>query len=209
MTKLATKHSAVDYHRLEYRRNDINDFSVVLMCRRSEQDALFRVLAGVLCLGNIDFYGEEKNGEEAAYVIEPFTVTKAAQMLGVSVESLESILLTKLLDMRSVEKEQHTPFATKRRLSNIRSPRTVTQAEFARDAMAKSIYQRVFDWVVQRIVESLDTSSKTTLATKPFIGVLDIFGFECFEINSLEQLLINYANESLQLIFNKFQFEFY
>ena len=70
------------------------------------------------------------------------------------------------------------------------------QAADSRDALAKIIYSRMFDWVVERI---------NTTMYKPgdkFIGVLDIFGFEAFKENSFEQLCINYANETLQQHFN-------
>ena len=72
------------------------------------------------------------------------------------------------------------------------------QALFARDALAKSIYANLFDWIVLQINKSLRTTGKTN----KFIGVLDIYGFETFETNSFEQFCINYANEKLQQQFN-------
>ena len=68
------------------------------------------------------------------------------------------------------------------------------QAYFARDALAKHIYSCVFDWIVAELNKALYSTEKT----KKFIGVLDIYGFETFEINSFEQFCINYANEKLQ-----------
>ena len=61
----------------------------------------------------------------------------------------------------------------------------------------------MFDWLVARINESLLTDSET----RAFIGVLDIFGFEQFEVNSFEQLCINFANERLQAHFNSSVFK--
>ena len=66
------------------------------------------------------------------------------------------------------------------------------------DALGKSIYGRLFSWLVERCNEKLVDDD----ATAAFIGILDIFGFESFKVNSFEQLCINYANERLQQQFN-------
>jgi myosin heavy subunit len=73
----------------------------------------------------------------------------------------------------------------------------------ARDACAKALYEAVFLWVVHTVSTSLSTGDAPIGESLPFIGVLDIFGFENFARNELEQLLINYTNESLQDAFNK------
>jgi myosin-5 len=83
-------------------------------------------------------------------------------------------------------------------------PNTKVQACDARDALSKALYGRVFDWIVARINESFTTSASQQ---KNFIGILDIFGFEFFDVNSFEQLCINYANEMLQNQFNAFVFQ--
>uniref|UniRef100_A0A667Z492 Myosin VAb n=1 Tax=Myripristis murdjan TaxID=586833 RepID=A0A667Z492_9TELE len=67
-----------------------------------------------------------------------------------------------------------------------------------RDALSKHIYDRVFRWTVDRINKAL----KSAIKQHSFIGVLDIYGFETFDINSFEQFCINYANEKLQQQFN-------
>jgi myosin heavy subunit len=72
-------------------------------------------------------------------------------------------------------------------------------AVYARDACAKALYECVFQWVVRTVSDSLGRGADAL----PFIGVLDIFGFENFARNELEQLLINFTNESLQDTFNK------
>uniref|UniRef100_A0A673ZRS2 Myosin VB n=1 Tax=Salmo trutta TaxID=8032 RepID=A0A673ZRS2_SALTR len=68
---------------------------------------------------------------------------------------------------------------------------------------SKHIYAHMFDWIVEYVNKSLHTSSKQ----HSFIGVLDIYGFETFEINSFEQFCINYANEKLQQQFNQHVFK--
>ncbi|CAG5135330.1 unnamed protein product, partial [Candidula unifasciata] len=76
-------------------------------------------------------------------------------------------------------------------------------AILARDALVKTIYSRLFDWIVGHINRALHSSAKA----HKFIGVLDIYGFETFQINSFEQFCINYANEKLQQIFNMHVFK--
>lgn len=78
------------------------------------------------------------------------------------------------------------------------------EADAARNALAKHMYSRLFQYVVDVINKSLGGAS-----TKPscFIGVLDIYGFETFQVNSFEQFCINYANEKLQQQFNQHVFK--
>ena len=74
------------------------------------------------------------------------------------------------------------------------------QAEGARDALAKHMYAEFFAWIVAVINRSLESSTEEKFR---FIGVLDIYGFETFEVNSFEQFCINYANEKIQQQFNQ------
>jgi myosin heavy subunit len=75
-----------------------------------------------------------------------------------------------------------------------------TAAEDARDALAKAIYERLFGWLFRRVNELLGPKTKG-FAEYSTISILDIFGFEVFARNSFEQLLINLANEQLQVTF--------
>ncbi|GAB1294438.1 Myosin VC [Apodemus speciosus] len=77
-------------------------------------------------------------------------------------------------------------------------PMTRPQAVNARDALAKKIYAHLFDFIIEQINRALQFSGKQ----HTFIGVLDIYGFETFDVNSFEQFCINYANEKLQQQFN-------
>jgi myosin-5 len=76
----------------------------------------------------------------------------------------------------------------------VNTPLPLSQALFSRDALAKHMYSQLFSWIVSKINNSLKSPTKT----HSFIGVLDIYGFETFKINSFEQFCINYANEKLQ-----------
>ncbi|KAI8530393.1 hypothetical protein RHMOL_Rhmol11G0054900 [Rhododendron molle] len=73
----------------------------------------------------------------------------------------------------------------------------------SRDALAKTVYARVFDWLVNKINSSVGQDKDSSIQ----IGVLDIYGFECFKINSFEQFCINFANEKLQQHFNEHVFK--
>lgn len=76
------------------------------------------------------------------------------------------------------------------------------QAEYGRDAFAKAIYDRLFTWIISRINKSIEVpGNKAQKRLNNVIGVLDIYGFEVFELNSFEQFCINYCNEKLQQLF--------
>lgn len=79
----------------------------------------------------------------------------------------------------------------------------VSQAEFGRDALAKAIYDRLFSWILNRINTLIVVPGSQTLQRRynKVLGVLDIYGFEIFEVNSFEQFCINYCNEKLQQLF--------
>lgn len=86
----------------------------------------------------------------------------------------------------------------------VRSPQTDTQSKDSRDALAKAIYNKIFDHLVVKINTAFDRDSSPN---PPFIGILDIFGFEDMALNGFEQLLINFTNEKLQLLFNEATFK--
>ncbi|KAK0630006.1 myosin-1 [Bombardia bombarda] len=147
---------------------------------QAEQDSIFRMLAAVLWTGNLVFR-EDDNGYAA--VSDPSIVDFLAYLLEVSPESLVNAITIRILTPRNGEV--------------IESPANVAQATATRDALAKAIYHNLFDWIVERINQSL----KARQATTNTVGILDIYGFEIFEKNSFEQLCINYVNEKLQQIF--------
>ncbi|TSO98497.1 Unconventional myosin-Ih [Bagarius yarrelli] len=105
------------------------------------------------------------------------------ELIGVHVQ-----VLTEALTYRKIEA----------RADEVLCPFTVDHAIYARDALAKAIYGRTFTWLVNRINESLENQDSTR---KTVIGLLDIYGFEVFSVNSFEQFCINYCNEKLQQLF--------
>ncbi|KAF0698149.1 Aste57867_11217 [Aphanomyces stellatus] len=162
---------------------------------------LFRIVAGVLHLGNLEF-DEEDTPEGMTATIHREDAPEAsidiiAEMLGIKTDDLIDALLKK--------KIERTKGSFQRRGSVYFVGKTVQQAAYSRDTVAKMIYDQVFSSLMLQCADILEynMSMKDEL---PYIGVLDIFGFEDFEPknrNSFEQLLINYANEALQSMFNK------
>lgn len=147
---------------------------------QAEQDDIFRMLAAILWIGNIQF-SEDDSGW--AQVTDKSVVDFVAYLLEVSPEQVIHAITIKVLTPRSGEV--------------IESTSNPSQAVATRDALAKAIYSNLFDWIVERMNRSL----KAKQASSNTIGILDIYGFEIFEKNSFEQLCINYVNEKLQQIF--------
>ena len=89
---------------------------------------------------------------------------------------------------------------------NLRRTFTPEKAKDARDALAKHIYSKMFDWLVERLNKCMMADCQEDTDEMPIIGMVDIFGFEIFKVNSFEQLCINFANEKLQQMFNRHTF---
>ncbi|KAF7532329.1 hypothetical protein G7054_g8084 [Neopestalotiopsis clavispora] len=147
---------------------------------QAEQDEVFRMLAAILWTGNITFV---EGDDSFAQVADQSVVDFLAYLLEATPEQVVKAITIRVLTPRSGEV--------------IESPANPAQANATRDALAMAIYNNLFDWIVQRINQSL----KAKQATPNNIGILDIYGFEIFEKNSFEQLCINYVNEKLQQIF--------
>lgn len=151
---------------------------------QEEQDQIFRMLAAILWIGNISF---EENEEGNAQVRDTSVTDFVAYLLQVDAQILIKAL---------VERTMETSHGMKRG-SVYHVPLNVVQANAVRDALAKGIYNNLFDWIVDRVNVSLQAFSGADKS----IGILDIYGFEIFEHNSFEQICINYVNEKLQQIF--------
>ncbi|XP_037541957.1 myosin VIa [Nematolebias whitei] len=155
----------------------------------TEKLDLFRVVAGVLHLGNIGF--EEAGSTSGGCTIRNQsgqTLEHCAELLRLDQDDLRVSLTTRVM-VTSAGGVKGTA---------IKVPLKVEQANNARDALAKAIYSRLFDHVVTRVNQCFPFDSSAN-----FIGVLDIAGFEYFEHNSFEQFCINYCNEKLQQFFNE------
>lgn len=170
--------------------NDSNDYADTLNAMRiiglsdQEQNEIFRMLAIILWLGNVDF----QEMDDGNSVISDTAITDFIAHL----IEVDSAMIQKVLTSRVVETQRGG-----RRGSVYDVPLNPAQATAGRDALAKAIYNNLFEWIVSRI----NVSMKARSASAQVIGILDIFGFEIFEDNSFEQLCINYVNEKLQQIF--------
>lgn len=158
----------------------------VIGLAQGEQDNIFRVLAAILWLGNIQFVVDESSGENAS-VADSSVTDFVAYLLHVDGDQLSKALTQRIMETARGG----------RRGSIYEVPLNTTQATAVRDALAKALYFNLFDWIVQRVNASLAARGAITNT----IGILDIYGFEIFERNSFEQLCINYVNEKLQQIF--------
>ncbi|XP_027019678.2 unconventional myosin-Va [Tachysurus fulvidraco] len=152
----------------------------------SQQLDLFKILAAILHLGNVEMTG--KGLGNCSVSAESHHLTICCDLLSASPEVMAHWLCHKKL---------------KTATETFSKPLTKTEALDGRDALAKYIYAKLFTWIVIQINKALHSSSKQ----HSFIGVLDIYGFESFEINSFEQFCINYANEKLQQQFNMHVFK--
>jgi myosin heavy subunit len=149
------------------------------------KDGCWRVLIAIMQLGNASFTG---SGEDDALFADLAPLRAAAACLG-----CEEAQLTKALCTQNI----------KAGLDWIAKPNTTTYSQNVKDALSKALYSRLFDV----LVEAINTSLMFGGASRYFIGAVDIFGFECFPHNSLEQLCINFANEKLQRMFTEAVFE--
>lgn len=154
-----------------------------------EQESIFRVVAAILHLGNIDFIqGKEADSSVIKNEKSRFHLQTAADLLRCDAKSLLDSLCTRIIVTRD---------------ENIKKTLDPISATTNRDTLAKTIYSRLFDWLVDKVNKSIgqDPQSKT------LIGVLDIYGFESFKSNSFEQFCINLTNEKLQQHFNQHVFK--
>uniref|UniRef100_A0A8C7GBS8 Myosin VAb n=1 Tax=Oncorhynchus kisutch TaxID=8019 RepID=A0A8C7GBS8_ONCKI len=147
---------------------------------------LFQILAALLHLGNVEV--EERSADSSTILPDNSHLTVFCELMGVAYQDMSHWLCHRKL---------------KTATETYVKPLSKVHAVNARDALAKHIYAKLFSWIVDHINEALRSAVKQ----HSFIGVLDIYGFETFHINSFEQFCINYANEKLQQQFNMHVFK--
>ncbi|TRY66528.1 hypothetical protein DNTS_015906 [Danionella cerebrum] len=150
-----------------------------------EKYGCYKITGAIMHFGNMKF--KQKQREEQAEADGTESADKASYLMGVS----SADLIKGLLHPRVKVGNEY-----------VVKGQTVEQVNYAVGALAKATYDRMFKWLVGRINRTL----YTVLPRQFFIGVLDIAGFEIFELNSFEQLCINFTNEKLQQFFNHHMF---
>lgn len=149
-----------------------------------EVDTVWRIIAAILHLGNLKFV----SSEDSTDITTKKELDTVAKLLRVTANDLNATLTARVIAARGeVMQKSHT----------------TNQAETGRDALAKAVYERLFQWIVKRINKAITVDEN--LVYHKFkgtvIGVLDIYGFEVFDANGFEQFCINYCNEKLQQLF--------
>ncbi|XP_047322809.1 myosin-1-like [Impatiens glandulifera] len=173
--------------------DDAEQFQIVLEAldvvhvSKEDQENVFAMISAVLWLGNISF--SVIDNENHVEPVEDEGLITVAELIGCTLPQLKLALSTRKMHVRN---------------DTIVQKLTLPQAVDTRDALAKSIYSCLFDWLVEQINKSLAVGKRRTGRS---ISILDIYGFESFTRNSFEQFCINYANERLQQHFNRHLFK--
>ncbi|XP_054858466.1 unconventional myosin-Ie [Eublepharis macularius] len=167
--------------------NDKSDFQETLHAMNvigifaEERALVLQIVAGILHLGNISF---KEVGNYAAVESEEFLAFPAF-LLGINQSRLKEKLTSRQMDSKWGGKSE-----------SINVTLNVEQACYTRDALAKALHARIFDYLVDSINKAMEKDHEDYN-----IGVLDIYGFEIFQKNGFEQFCINFVNEKLQQIF--------
>ncbi|KAM6215284.1 myosin-IIIa [Rhynchocyon petersi] len=158
-----------------------------------ELGSVYSILAAILNVGNIEFSSVATEHQiDKSHISHPASLENSASLLCIQADELQEALTSHCVVTRG---------------ETIIRPNTVEKATDVRDAMAKTLYGRLFSWIVNRINSLLKhDSSPSGNGEELSIGILDIFGFENFKKNSFEQLCINIANEQIQYYFNQHVF---
>ena len=198
-----------------YKVQNIDDFKEYKVVENSflelgfndyEIEGIFQILSGILLLGNLEFSNENLTDNTACHIKTREISEKISNLFEINSEELEKALVWKI---REVNKQQ------------ILSPLSLKECEGLKDSLSKNLYEKLFLWLVKKLnltVFPEDIQKKNLLEVRKSIkilrksvyspdnlrnsiGLLDIFGFENFEINSFEQLCINFTNEKLQQLY--------
>lgn len=184
--------------------NDVQEFEETMVAmqhvgiKRKQVELVIQTLAAVLHIGNVQFKTETVGDAEGSSVADRQSLQIACELLGLDAARVEHALCYKLLQT----------MAPGGKVESYEVPQNTSQAMAQRDSIAKTVYDRLFDFLVERINHALDIEKKAEkhgevmeITEMTTIGILDIYGFEIFDKNGFEQFCINYVNEKLQQIF--------
>lgn len=145
------------------------------------QSIVFSIVAGVMHLGNIAF---REDGNYAVPSDDGF-LEFPSYLFGITADALRTNLISRIMDSKWGGKTE-----------SIQMKLNTEQAAYTRDALAKALYSRLFDFLVKSVNSAMEKKEGEIN-----IGILDIYGFEIFQLNGFEQFCINFVNEKLQQIF--------
>lgn len=171
--------------------DDVKEFqevkSAMKVCGISQENqvSIFKIVSGILHLGNVQFVEKDNS----AVVRDESLLEYPAYLLGISSAKLKEKLTSRLMKTGTIGS----------RSSLINVSLNVQQAVNTRDALAKALYDRIFDWIINSVNTAIQKHKSRE--KKVSLSVLDIYGFEIFDRNGFEQLCINYVNERLQQVF--------
>ncbi|XP_066578932.1 myosin-7 [Amia ocellicauda] len=157
----------------------------VLGFTQEEKNGIYKLTGAIMHYGNMKF--KQKQREEQAEADGTEDADKSAYLMGLNAADLIKALCHPRVKVGN-------EYVTK--------GQNVQQVNYSIGALSKSVYEKMFLWMVVRINQSLDTKQPRQY----FIGVLDIAGFEIFDFNTFEQMCINFTNEKLQQFFNHHMF---
>uniref|UniRef100_A0A8C8MCG8 Myosin VIIAb n=1 Tax=Oncorhynchus tshawytscha TaxID=74940 RepID=A0A8C8MCG8_ONCTS len=180
-------------------RDDLKDYSSilsamkVLMFTETENWEISKLLAAILHMGNLRYEAHTYDNLDACVVVQSPDLSTAASLMEVDSKDVMSCLTTRTLITRG---------------ESVSTPLSMEQGLDVRNAFVKGIYGRLFVWIVDKINAAIfRPPSCESKIVRRSIGLLDIFGFENFTVNSFEQLCINFANENLQQFFVRHVFK--
>lgn len=169
--------------------DDAKDFAemeaAMTECKLTSEDKsnVFRVTAAVLHLGNVKIAADSDGNAGITDAGSKETIKGISTMLGVDADKMSEAIVKKSMTIAG---------------NKTFKALTLRDAEFNRDALAKSMYSKLFDEIVGMVNKSFPSPS-----SQNYIGILDIAGFEYFQVNTFEQFCINFCNERLQKFFNQ------
>ncbi|XP_067131033.1 unconventional myosin-Ib isoform X1 [Centruroides vittatus] len=176
--------------------NNIDDKASFLATRKAmeligfiqeEITAVLQVVACVIKLGNIQFQPQANiDGTVGCSLMNEYEIYDVCELLQGDCSIFQSALTQRTVESR------HDVIITEL---------SAMEANYARDALCKSLYSRLFTWLVNKINENIRAKR---MGKRKCLGILDIYGFEVFENNAFEQFIINYCNEKLQQTFIEF-----
>ena len=179
--------------------DDISLFHGVCDCldqmkfSQDEVNAIWSVLATILKLGNLEFDDAKKTDTNPCKILNEPLFDQISQLLCIDKEILRSALTIKT---RITDKEKFL------------CPLDKNECFSVRDSFSKCLYDKVFNWMIRRLNVAIRNEEENQTPNEcRSIGLLDIFGFEDFKVNSLEQFCINFTNEKLQQLYINYIFK--